>query len=150
MPRMHRMPITGMPPVRGRRRVRTAATVAPAAAALLPATVSAAAAPRDDTVALRTLDAVVKGDYTAATVHFDAAVRRQLPPDTLEKAWSSFQGQYGRYESHRDPKDAAVGGYTVVSVPLRMERGPAEFRVSFDKGGSVAGLFFRKPGVPLS
>ncbi|MEU6509119.1 DUF3887 domain-containing protein [Streptomyces sp. NPDC046942] len=132
------------------RLVRAVATVALAASALLPAAGHAPAAPQDDAIALRTLNDIVKGDYTAATAHFDATVRRQLPPDALKQAWSNYQEQFGRYTSHQRPEDAKAGGFTVVSVPLRMERGPGEFRVSFDNGGAVSGLFFLRPGVPLS
>ncbi|MGV4981815.1 DUF3887 domain-containing protein [Streptomyces sp. NRAIS4] len=135
---------------RGRRRlVRTAASVALAASALLPATGSALAAPKDDTVALQTLDDIVKGDYKAATAHFDTTMHKRLPPDALEKAWKSYQTQFGRYQSHQKPKDTKSGQYTVVSVPLRMQHGPGEFRLSFDKTGAVSGLFFLKPGVPI-
>lgn len=135
----------------GRRRLaRAVGTVVLAASALLPAQVSALAASQDDTIALQTLDDIVKGDYTAATAHFDATVRRQLPPDALEKAWQNYEAQFGAYRSHQNPKDVAVGRFTVVSVPLRMERGPGEFRVSLDKTGAVAGLFFLKPGAPLT
>ncbi|MGW2881676.1 hypothetical protein ACWDBP_36800 [Streptomyces sp. NPDC001233] len=86
---------------RGRRRLaRAVGTVVLAASALLPAQVSALAASQDDTIALQTLDDIVKGDYTAATAHFDATVRRQLPPDALEKAWRNYEAQFGAYRSH--------------------------------------------------
>ncbi|MGW2647636.1 DUF3887 domain-containing protein [Streptomyces sp. NPDC001393] len=137
----------------GRRRlVRATATVALAATALLPATGCASAAPKpskDDTVAVRMLDDIVKGHYRAATAHFDTDMRGHLPPDGLEKVWKSYQAHFGHYTSHGKPKDTKSGRYTVVSVPLRMQHGPGEFRVSFDSKGAVAGLFFLKPGVPI-
>ncbi|AOR34329.1 hypothetical protein BFF78_27695 [Streptomyces fodineus] len=133
-----------------RRLVRAAAaSLALAVSALLPAAASALAAPKNDTVALQTLDDIVKGDYKAATAHFDANVRGHLPPDALKQAWTNYQAQFGRYQSHQKPKDAKSGKFTVVSVPLRMQHGPGEFRVSFDDKGAVAGLFFLKPGVPV-
>ncbi|MFI2200957.1 DUF3887 domain-containing protein [Streptomyces sp. NPDC020192] len=133
-----------------RRLARAVATMALAASALLTSAGSAPAAPQDDTIALRTLNDIVKGDYAAATVHFDATVRGQLTPDALKQAWTNYQEQFGRYTSHQQPRDAKAGGFTVVSVPLRLERGPGEFRVSFDNGGAISGLFFLRPGVPLS
>ncbi|MGJ5751437.1 uncharacterized protein DUF3887 [Streptomyces puniciscabiei] len=132
-----------------RRLVRAAAAVALAATALLSATGSAPAASKDDTVALHTLDDIVKGHYKAATAHFDASMRKHLPPDGLEKVWKSYQAQFGHYRSHGKPKDTESGRYTVVGVPLRMQHSAGEFRLSFDKKGSVAGLFFLKPGVPV-
>ncbi|EST24760.1 DUF3887 domain-containing protein [Streptomyces roseochromogenus] len=130
-----------------RRLTRAVGTVALAVSALLPAQGSALAASQDDTIALQTLDDIVKGDYTAATAHFDATVRRQLPPDALKKAWRNYEAQFGDYRSHQNPKDVAFGQFTVVSVPLRMAHGPGEFRVSFDRAGAIAGLFFLKPGT---
>lgn len=134
----------------GRRRlVRAAAPLALAATALLPVTGSALAASGDDTVAVHTLDDIVKGHYKAATAHFDTDMRKHLPPDGLEKVWKSYQAQFGHYMSHGKPKDTKSGRYTVVSVPLRMQHSAGEFRLSFDKKGSVAGLFFLRPGVPV-
>ncbi|MEU9476573.1 DUF3887 domain-containing protein [Streptomyces sp. NPDC048191] len=135
---------------RGRRRLdRAAATVALAASALLPTTGPALAAPKDDTVALQTLNDIIKGDYKAATAHFDANMRKHLPPDVLGRVWKSYQAQFGRYRSHEKPEDVKSGRFTVVRVPLRMEHSAGEFRVSFDKSGAIAGLFFLKPGVPV-
>jgi hypothetical protein len=115
-----------------------------------PAAAAAIAQSRDDRLALQMLEDIVHGNYAAATAHFDATMRRQLPPAALAKAWKSYQEEFGRYRSHQAPKDVAFGGFTVVKVPLRMERRPGEFRVSFHKDGTVAGLFFLKPGVPVS
>ncbi|WP_153534120.1 DUF3887 domain-containing protein [Streptomyces sp. RB17] len=133
----------------GRRLARAAVTIALAACALLQAAGSAPAASKDDKVALRTLDDIVKGHYKAATAHFDKDMRKHLPPKGLEQVWKSYQAQFGRYKSHQKPKDAKSGRYTVVRVPLRMQHSAGEFRLSFDKSGAVAGLFFLKPGVPL-
>ncbi|MFJ6761064.1 DUF3887 domain-containing protein [Streptomyces sp. NPDC091273] len=105
---------------------------------------------RYDRIALQTLNDIVKGNFTAATARFDATMRTQLPPATLATAWKTFQNQFGRYRSHGDPKDITVGEFTAVNVPLRMERTPAEFRVTFHKDGSIAGLFFLWTGAPVS
>jgi hypothetical protein len=134
----------------GRRRlVRAAATLALAASAPWPAAGSAQAAPDHDTVALQTLDDIVKGDYKAATAHFGADMRKHLPPEGLEDSWKRYQDQFGHYKSHQKPKDVRSGRFTVVSVPLRMAKSAGEFRVSFDRSGAIAGLFFLRPGVPI-
>ncbi|MEU9182656.1 DUF3887 domain-containing protein [Streptomyces sp. NPDC048550] len=103
-----------------------------------------------DRTATQTLDAIVDGNFAAATAHSDATLRKVLTPEALAGAWKTYQATFGRYRSHGDPKDVAVGEYTVVSVPLRMEREAGEFRVSFHKDGSVAGLWLLEPGVPIS
>ncbi|MEW2140444.1 DUF3887 domain-containing protein [Streptomyces sp. NPDC005409] len=144
---------------------RAAAAAALAVGALLPVTgIAAAAAPaqaqtrtvatpaqsRYDRITLQALDDIVKGTYTAATAHFDPRLAKLLPPDALAEAWETYQDEFGRYRSHGDPQDVAFGEFTVVNVPLRMERGPGEFRVTFHPDGSIAGLLFLKPGVPIS
>ncbi|GHI09476.1 DUF3887 domain-containing protein [Streptomyces cellostaticus] len=115
-----------------------------------PAAATARVQTRDDRLALQTLNDIVQGNFTMATAHFDATMRKQLPPDALAKAWNAYQDQFGRYQSHANPKDTAFGKFTVVSVPLRMEHQPGEFRASFNKDGTIAGLFLLKPGVPIS
>ncbi|MFG2986531.1 DUF3887 domain-containing protein [Streptomyces sp. NPDC048258] len=155
---------------RKRRLVQAVATVSLAACALLPAngfapaamqahaatTVAgpaAAASPaqtRYDRIATQTLDDIVNGNFTAATAHFDATLRKLLPPDALAEAWETYQDKVGRYQSHGDPKDVAFGELTVVNVPLRMEHRPGEFRLAFHEDGSIAGLWFLETGVPIS
>lgn len=154
---------------------QAAATVTLAACALLPVNGSAlaamqnratatatatatvgdpAAASRDQTrydrIAVQTLDDIVNGDFTAATAHFDTTVRKLLPPDALAGAWETYQGKLGRYQSHGDPRDDVSGEVTVVNVPLRMERQPGDFRVTFHEDGSIAGLWFLQAGLPIS
>ncbi|MGR4878073.1 DUF3887 domain-containing protein [Streptomyces sp. LARHCF249] len=152
-----------------RQLVEAVATVTLAACALFPAnglaladvqehattTVAgrAAAAPAQtqyDRIATQTLNDIVNGKFTAATARFDATMRELLSPDALAEAWETYQDKFGRYQSHGDPKDVTFGEFTVVNVPLRMEREPGEFRVTFHKDGSIAGLLFLETGVPLS
>ncbi|MEU6760098.1 DUF3887 domain-containing protein [Streptomyces sp. NPDC046685] len=144
---------------------RPAAAAALAAGALLPVagfapaaapaqaqpqTAAAPAQSRYDRITLQALDDIVNGTYTAATAHFDPRLAKLLPPDALADAWETYQDEFGRYRSHGDPQDVPFGEFTVVNVPLRMERGPGEFRVTFHPDGSIAGLLFLKPGVPIS
>lgn len=103
-----------------------------------------------DEMALEALDAIVQGDFAAAVTHFDTTMQQQLPPEGLEAAWTTYQQQFGSYQSHGDPDDVAVGDLTVVNVPLQMEREPGQFRVTFHEDGTIAGLYFLKEGVPVS
>ncbi|MFE6846621.1 DUF3887 domain-containing protein [Streptomyces sp. NPDC057686] len=117
-------------------------------AGLVAAASPAARTPYDQT-ATQALDAIVSGNFADATAHFDPTLREALPPDALAGAWKSYQDTFGRYQSHGDPKDVTAGEFTVVSVPLTMEREAGEFRMSFHKDGSAAGLWLLKPGVPV-
>ncbi len=148
-----------------RRLLQGVATATLAACALLPVNGFASAAPSAaggravvatpaqtpyGGIATQTLDDIVSGDFTAATAHFDTTLRNQLPPDALARAWDAYQDAFGRYKSHGDPKEVAFGGLTVVNVPLSMEHRPGEFRVTFHKDGSIAGLWFLPTGVPIA
>jgi hypothetical protein len=104
----------------------------------------------EDRLGLETLDAIVQGDFPGAAARFDTTMQQQLPPEGLEAAWTTYQQQFGSYQSHGDPEDVAVGDLTVVNVPLQMEREPGQFRVTFHGDGSIAGLYFLKEGVPVS
>ncbi|MER5727356.1 DUF3887 domain-containing protein [Streptomyces sp. NPDC002138] len=152
-----------------RQLVQAVATVALTACVLLPANGFAQAAiparatttvaeqtaaipdqTRYDQIALQTLDAIVSGDYAAATAHFDTNMRKLLTPDALGGAWAAYQAKFGSYQSHGDPKDVLFGEFTVVNVPLTMEHQPGEFRVTLHMDGSIAGLQFLQTGVPIS
>lgn len=102
-----------------------------------------------DQLALETLDAIVQGDFNSATTRFDDAMHQNLPPDMLESSWTTYQEQFGSYQSHADPQDTPRGQITVVSVPLQMEYAPGEFRVSFHQDETIAGLYFLQAGVPI-
>ncbi|MEU7555386.1 DUF3887 domain-containing protein [Streptomyces sp. NPDC044571] len=166
------MPDNGPTPHSKRALLQAMATATLAACVLLPAGGSASAAVRSrapaavtavtrpagavspaqtpyDRIAVQTLDAIVSGDFTAATAHFDPTVRKLLTPEALAAAWKTYQATFGRYQSHGDPEDVARGDSTVVNVPLRMESQAGEFRLNFHKNGSIAGLWFLKTGVPI-
>ncbi|ETW22414.1 DUF3887 domain-containing protein [Mycobacterium gastri] len=102
-----------------------------------------------DQLALPILDAIIRGDFTAATANFDNQMRQTVPPDKLQSAWADYQATFGKYQSHGDPKQVPLGDLTVVNIPLTMEQMPGEFRVTFHNDGTVAGLWLLKVGVPL-
>jgi Protein of unknown function (DUF3887) len=111
---------------------------------------SSAAPGRDDQLALQILDAVVREDFVAATTAFDATMKQQLSPSGLGSAWTTYQLEFGKYQSHGNPQDVLLGELTVVNVPLQMQNMLGEFRVTFHPDATVAGLYFLKTGVPVS
>lgn len=112
---------------------------------------SANAAPdQNNRVALEIFDAIVRGDNSAATAHFDSQMQEKLSPQALGSAWKDYQQLLGAYQSHGDPEQVPRGDLTVVNVPLQMQQEPGQFRVTFhNNDGTVAGLFFLKAGVPV-
>jgi len=109
----------------------------------------AAADVAPDQVALATLDDIVHGDYHAATAPFDQRMQKMLPDKALGQAWSTYQQQFGAYQSHGEPEDVQRGDITVVNVPLQMARKPGQFRLSVHPDGSVSGLYFLREGVAV-
>jgi hypothetical protein len=100
-------------------------------------------------LAVQILDAIVRGDSTTATAHFDRTMRQELTPDKLASNRDTYQQILGSYQSHGDPRQIPLGHLTIVNIPLTMQEKPGQFRVAFrDKDGAVAGLYFLKAGVP--
>ena len=56
--------------------------------------------------------------------------------------WAQVIGTAGGYEGMGEPAAHQAGDYTVVDVPLRFEAAEMTGRVSYDRAGHVAGLFF--------
>jgi hypothetical protein len=102
-----------------------------------------------DQIALATLNDIVQGDDAAVTARFDELLKEKLSADALGQAWSSYQQQFGSYQSHGDPQDVARGDLIVVNVPLQMQHEPGQFRLTVHPDGTVAGVFLLKEGVPV-
>jgi uncharacterized protein DUF3887 len=126
-----------------------AAGCATSTAAPPPTTTSTTAPVTPDQLALATLNDIVQGDTAAATVNFDQTMRKMLSPDALQQAWTTYQQQFGPYQSQGDPQDVARGKVTVVNVPLQMQNAPGQFRLSVQQDGEIGGLFFLREGVPV-
>lgn len=124
-------------------RVHVPAEVAAAAVTALPAQAD------DEQLALETLDEVVRGDFAAVAARFDETLRHQATPEALAQSWKDYQEQFGPYRSHGDPQQVTSVQGSVVNVPLRMEKGAGEFRVTFDDGGQLIGLYFLRTGIPV-
>ncbi|WP_407835665.1 DUF3887 domain-containing protein [Streptomyces sp. DSM 116496] len=103
----------------------------------------------DERPALDTLDEVVRGDFAAVSARFDETLRHQASPEALAQAWKDYQERYGPYRSHGDPRQVTSVHGSVVNVPLHMEKGTGEFRVTFNEGGHLIGLYFLRTGIPV-
>lgn len=114
-----------------------------------PSSSPSATASANDPRALEILDDVVKGDFAAATANFDAKMHQALPPEKFSAAWSMYQDEYGKYQSHGTPADVPLGDLNVVNVPLQMEKTPGLYRVTFRPDGTVAGLWFLPADAPM-
>jgi hypothetical protein len=64
----------------------------------------------------------------------------------MAAVWAHVAGLVGAYQRLGEPFTHQAGDYTVVDVPLYFEAGDMTARVSYDRGGRVAGFFVRQPG----
>ncbi|MEV7417572.1 DUF3887 domain-containing protein [Streptomyces sp. NPDC089919] len=111
---------------------------------------TAPAAPSYGQLALDTLDEVVQGDFAAVSGRFAEPLRQQATADVLQQSWTTYQQEFGDYQSHGDPAETRTTAGTVVDIPLVMAKQPGDFRVTFDPDGKLLGLYFLRPGVPVS
>jgi hypothetical protein len=89
------------------------------------------------------------GNYEAVRAQFNATMLASLSEQQLVVARTSFVATFGSFKSQGKPEVLERGNATVVNVPLTMEKGPAQARISFDADGKIAGLYLLRPGVPV-
>lgn len=82
------------------------------------------------------------GRWADACRDFGEEMTGKLGTDGLAALWAQLAGLIGRLEQAGEPVTYQAGDYTVVDVPLSFEAGDRTGRVSYDRGGKVAGLFF--------
>jgi hypothetical protein len=92
---------------------------------------------------------LILGNYKAVRAQFNATMRASLSEQQLVVARTSFVATFGSFTSQGKPEVLKRGIVTVVNVPLTMEKGPAQARISFDADGTIAGLYLLRPGVPV-
>ena len=115
-----------------------------------PAQTAALAQPNQfDAAASQVVAEITSGQFAAVRARFDPTMTAQLSEDQLADAWRTFQELLGDFQSAAPPTSVMRGDLTVEQVPVRLANGPGEIRVTFHPDGTVAGLFFLRPGVPV-
>jgi hypothetical protein len=85
---------------------------------------------------------VAEQRWDQVTSGFDERMAKALDARGLADAWAQVIGLAGAYQGMGEPVARQLGNYTVVDVPLRFEAAELTGRVSYDRSGQVAGLFF--------
>lgn len=85
---------------------------------------------------------VAEQRWEQATVGFSQRMSEALDARRLAAAWAQVVGAAGAYQGMGEPVAHQAGDFTVVDVPLRFEAAELTGRVSYDRAGQVAGLFF--------
>jgi hypothetical protein len=92
--------------------------------------------------AVRTFSNLAEGRWRAACRDFGKELAARLDPDGLAAVWARLAGMVGRFERMGAPVVYQAGDLTVVDVPRSFEAGERTGRISYDRDGKVAGLFF--------
>ena len=85
---------------------------------------------------------VAEQRWEQATSDFNERMAKALDARRLAAAWVQVVGAAGEYEGMGEPVAHQAGDYTVVNVPLRFEAAELTGRVSYNRAGQVAGLYF--------
>ena len=85
---------------------------------------------------------VAEQRWAQATADFNQRMAQALDARGLAAAWARVVGTAGEYQGMDEPVAHQAGDYTVVDVPLRFEAAEMTGRVSYDRAGQVAGLYF--------
>jgi uncharacterized protein len=93
-------------------------------------------------VAGHLLELLAAGRFDEATKGFDATMKEGLPAEKLGQTWALLNQQAGRFQKQTGIRSGEEDGYRVVYVTCAFERTPLDMKVTFDKGGWIAGLFF--------
>ncbi len=104
--------------------------------------------PEDSRIARRAADLIEQlsqHDWEAASADWDETMRAKLPVDELAATWQQIVANAGEVTTIGRPSIVGRGPYRVCDVPLVFEHGPMRARVSFNRAGSVSGLFITLP-----
>ncbi|HEX4670861.1 MAG TPA: DUF3887 domain-containing protein [Solirubrobacteraceae bacterium] len=103
--------------------------------------------PEDVRIARRAVDLIEQlsqHDWEGASADWDETMRARLPVDELATTWQIVSNA-GEVTAIGRPSIVGRGPYRVCDVPIVFEHGPRRARVSFNRAGSVSGLFITLP-----
>lgn len=95
------------------------------------------------------LDAFDKGDFRAATAHFDGQMLALVDAKKLGEVQQSILGQFGKFESRGTPQTVMYQGMVVVSTPMHYAKGNLAAVVACGRDGKIAG-FRLTPAAPAA
>lgn len=97
------------------------------------------------------LDALQKGNYAAATAHFDASMRAALDADKLAHTWrDALPAQLGAFKRAADTTVSTKGAMHIAQTPLEFAATWLNLSIACNADGSVGGLFFRPGAAPTT
>lgn len=102
-----------------------------------------------DNLSAAMLNALEKGDFTAATSNFDPQTRANLDAKKLGTVWASMSAQFGALQSRGFPQAAMYQQLFVVATPLYLEKGGLKAQVVCSMDNKIVG-FHLQPLAPAA
>lgn len=93
------------------------------------------------------LNALERGDFSAARRNFSASTASELPATKIRQAWLSVQQVFGAYRGHGEPHRQSFHGRPVVVTHLTLAGGPLDFVVGCDAAHRITLFAFLNPSV---
>lgn len=86
-----------------------------------------------------------RGDFDAITAYFDATMKKGLPASGLKMAWLQTSFTYGKFEKADlvNLKVSSVERGEIVLVPFTFQKAKLNLQLSFNKDGTIGGLFIK-------
>ena len=102
-----------------------------------------------DAKADRVVKELAAGQADPIVSQFDATMRDGQNAEKLTTAWRTYEERFGQFVSAERAKATKRGDLTVERVTVKMAHSAGEIRVTYHPDGTIAGLYFLKPGVPV-
>lgn len=94
--------------------------------------------------AVPVLQAFVDGRFDDARATFDDRMLEACSVDLLADVREQVRSQVGEVQELGTPVVSVRDGYTVVNIPVALERGDGTSQIALDADGRVAGFFVRR------
>jgi hypothetical protein len=88
---------------------------------------------------------LVAGRWAEVCRDFGDKVAQKLDAEGVALLWARLTGMYGQLEQMGEPVAYQAADRTLVEVQLSFEAAERTARISYDRDGRVAGLFFLPP-----
>lgn len=86
------------------------------------------------------------GRWAEVCRDFGDRIAQKLDAEGVAALWARLTGMIGQLEQIGEPVAYQAGDRTLVEVPLSFEAAERTARISYDRDGRVAGLFFLPSG----
>lgn len=97
-------------------------------------------------VARDLVDSLVREDFESVMHGFDSDVLEYFSIDKLAEAWQMTIDQFGPYVKQIDARTERFWKFTAVFVTCEFAKSKLDIKVTFNRSGTISGLWFLKAG----